>query len=147
MINGINCEIIDVGYFAKYLEKRKDEGDMKTAVKRILSFIMVVCMAVIGIVALPTVTANAAEYVETSFGEGKMLITTTFDGSTYYLPATTTTSKAPVATKFTNVSEIGEEHLWTVTATGSNYYIQNSEGKYLYATDTNNGIRIYPVQK
>jgi len=34
---------------------------MKTALKRIFSFVMVVCMAVIGMVALPTVTANAAD--------------------------------------------------------------------------------------
>lgn len=117
---------------------------MKTALKKMLSFIIVVCIAIIGVVTLPTVSAKAENnYVETSFGEGKFLITTTYNGATYYLPATTTSS-APKAMKFTNVNEISEDHLWTVTATatGSNYYIKNNAGKYLYATSDNNGIRV-----
>lgn len=118
---------------------------MKTAAKRLISFVMVLCIACIGIVCTPMITAKAADYVETSFGEGKMLITTTFNGSTYYLPATTTSS-GPLAKSFGNVSEIGEEHLWTVTATGSNYYIQNSDGKYLYTTNDNNGVRVGTTQ-
>ena len=112
---------------------------MKTKFSRkvlalVLAFALVVPMFVL--------TTNAAEYTETtSFGEGKFLITTTFDGSTYYLPATTTSS-GPLAASFTNVSDISEDHLWTVTATGSNWYIQNSAGKYLYTTNTNNGVRV-----
>lgn len=119
---------------------------MKTTARKILSLVIVVCMAVIGVISAPATTevakAASTEYETTAFGEGKLLITTTFNGATYYLPATTTASKAPVATAFTNVNAIGEEHLWTVTAEENNYYIQNSEGKYLYATNTNNGIRI-----
>ena len=102
--------------------------------------------AAIATLVIPQTTAVAeTSYVETSFGEGKLLITTTFNGSTYYLPATTTSS-GPLAKSFTNVSEISEEHLWTVTATGSNYYIQNSEDKYLYTTSTNNGVRVGDTQ-
>ena len=98
--------------------------------------------AAIATLVMPQTTAVAeTSYVETTFGEGKLLITTTFNGSTYYLPATTTSS-GPLATSFSDISEIGEEHLWTVTATGSNYYIQNSEDKYLYTTNTNNGVKV-----
>lgn len=84
---------------------------------------------------------KAASYSETSFGEGQLLITTVFDGEKYYLPATTTNS-GPLAKSFTDVNSIGEEHLWTVTSSGTNWYIQNSEGKYLYTTSSNNGVRV-----
>ncbi len=116
---------------------------MKTVAKRILTLIVVFCMACVGLVCTPITGAKAAnvDYVETEFGAGKLLITTTYNGKTYYLPAATTSS-APAAKEFTNVSEISEDNLWTVTADGTNYVITNSEGKYLYATDTNNGIRV-----
>lgn len=113
----------------------------QTAAKRILSFVLVACMAFIGLVTTPFVSAKAEEYVETSFGAGKFLITTTFDGATYYLPATTTSS-GPVAQKFTDVNSISSDNLWTVTAKESDWYIQNSEGKYLYSTNANNGMRV-----
>ena len=91
---------------------------------------------------------RAASYVESSFGEGKLLITTTFNGTTYYLPsATTGSSTAPSAISFTNVSDISEENLWTITASGTNYYIKNSEGNYLYTTNTNNGVRISSTER
>ena len=111
----------------------------------LLACLTMLAALVFGLVSFfntPTTTASAATaYVETTFGEGKLLITTTFDGSTYYLPATTTSS-APVATLFTEVSEISEDHLWTVTANGNYYHIKNSDGKYLYATNANNGVRV-----
>ncbi len=94
-----------------------------------------------GISESPVEVAEAATYVSKSFGAGKLLITTTFNGTTYYLPATTTSS-GPSAKSFTDVSTISEEHLWTITANGSNWYIQNSEGSYLYTTNTNNGVRV-----
>lgn len=114
---------------------------MKSIFKKSLAFMMVMFLAVLALSFNNKVKA-ASKYVETSFGEGKILITTTFDGSTYYLPAATSPSAGPSAIAFTNVDEIGEENLWTITATGSNYYIQNSEGKYLYTTSTNNGVRV-----
>lgn len=116
---------------------------MKTVAKRILTLIVVFCMACVGLVCTPITGAKAAnvDYVETEFGEGKLLITTTYNGNTYYLP-TTTTSSAPTAKKFTNVSEISEDNLWTVTASGNNYYIQNSGGSYLYTTASNSGVRV-----
>lgn len=107
--------------------------------KKIATFVVTIC-TLFAFVATANKT-NAASYVETSFGEGQILITTTFNGSTYYLPATTTSS-GPSAKSFTDVSEISEEHLWTVSTNGSNYYIQNSEGMYLYTTNTNNGVRV-----
>lgn len=125
---------------------------MKNKLKKsvfLLSSLMMLTVGagvVSGISESPVGVAEAATYVETSFGAGKMLITTTFDGSTYYLPATTTSS-GPLAQSFTNVSEISDEHLWTITANGSNWYIQNSEGSYLYTTATNNGVRVGSTQR
>lgn len=121
---------------------------MKKALKRILTFAIVVCVTLIGVITAPIVGVKAsADYEETTFGAGQLLITTTYNGKTYYLPTTTTGSDtAPKAVAFTDVSDISEDHLWTVTASGSNFYIQNSQGKYLYATNTNNGIRIGDTQ-
>ena len=104
--------------------------------------LVTVTMGLASVFATPTpVLAAETSYEETSFGEGKLLITTTFNGSTYYLPATTTSS-SPKAEVFTDVNSISKDHLWTITASGSNYYIQNAEDNYLYATNTNNGIRV-----
>lgn len=125
---------------------------MKNKLKKsvfLLSSLMMLTVGagvVSGISESPVGVAEAATYVETSFGAGKMLITTTFDGSTYYLPATTTSS-GPLAKSFTDVSEISDEHLWTITANGSNWYIQNSEGSYLYTTSSNNGVRVGSTQR
>ena len=112
---------------------------MKVYLKKSLSLMMVLLFAVFTVAF--GVKVNAASYAEAEFSEGKLLITTLFNGSKYYLPATTTNS-GPSAQAFSDASEIGEEHLWTITATGSNYYIQNNEGKYLYTTNTNNGVRV-----
>ncbi len=126
---------------------------MKTNSSRFLSFVIVLCVAFSCIIApvsvnaleadpnQPAVASAGTDYVETDFGEGKILITTVYNGSTYYLPATTTTS-APSAVAFTDVSTISEEHLWTVTKSGDNYYIQNSAGAYLYTTNANTGVRV-----
>ena len=116
---------------------------MKTLFKKSLLVLMVMFIAVISLGVTNKVVA--AEFVETSFGEGKLFITSTFEGAKCYLPATTTSS-GPSYKTFNDVSEIGEEHLWTITIVGSNYYIQNSEGKYLYTTNTNNGVRVGDTQ-
>lgn len=112
---------------------------MKTLIKKSLLVLMVAFIAVFTLGVSSKV--KAASYVETSFGEGKFFITSVYNGQKCYLPATTTSS-GPVYKTFSDVSEISDDHLWTVTATGSNYYIQNSEGKYLYTTNTNNGVRV-----
>ena len=125
-------------------KKKGKKEKMKTSLRKFLTFVIVLCVAFIGFISAAKV--NAASYTETTFGEGKFLITTTFDGSTYYLPATTTSS-GPLAATFTDVTTISEDHLWTVTATGSNYYIQNNAGKYLYTTATNNGVRVGDTQR
>ena len=116
---------------------------MKTSLRKYLSLVMVLCVAFVCLFA--GVRVKAASYAKASFGEGKYLITTVFDGANYYLPATTTSS-GPLAKPFTDVSTISEDHLWTVTASGTNYYIQNSEGKYLYTTNANNGVRVGDTQ-
>ena len=116
---------------------------MKKAFKRILSVAIGLCIALMGVFVMPTITASAAsvQYEETSFGVGTFLITTIFNGKTYYLPATTTSS-SPKAVAFTDKDDISDEHLWTVTASGSNYYIKNSKGNYLYTTNSNSGVRV-----
>ena len=123
---------------------------MKKAFKRILSVAIGLCIALMGMFVMPTITASAVEYqgIESAeFGEGQYLITTTYSGATYYLPAATTSS-APTAKSFTNVNDIPEDNLWTVTSTGTDniYYIKNSEGKYLYGTNDNNGVRVGTTQ-
>ena len=83
---------------------------MLKAKQRITSILVSCCMLVLTAVlavstlVLPTsVTASAATtYQETSFGEGKILITTTFNGATYYLPTTYTSLR-----NFTRRPEIG----------------------------------------
>ena len=111
-----------------------------------LTFFAALILGITSLFSVPQTTASAATaYEEATFGEGQFLITTTFDGSTYYLPAATTNS-GPIAKVFTDVNSISTDNLWTVTASGSNYYIQNSEGKYLYTTATNNGVRVGDTQ-
>lgn len=113
---------------------------MKKLFKRV-SVLFAALMALSVSTVRPVEEVKAASYSKTSFGEGQLLITTVFNGQKYYLPATTTSS-GPKAQSFTDVNSIGEEHLWTVTASGTNWYIQNSEGKYLYTTNDNNGVRV-----
>ena len=113
-----------------------------------LTFFVTIVMAFACLFGAPTInvaSAASTSYTETAFGEGTFLITTTFNGKTYYLPADTTSS-APKATVFTDVSSISQDHLWTVTKTGTNYYIKNSAGKYLYTTGANNGVRVGTTQ-
>lgn len=117
---------------------------MKTNLKKYLAFIMLLCFAFLCIVSSMKVKA-AVTYEATEFGEGEYIITTYFNGATYYLPAATSSS-GPSAESFTDVSEIDLTNVWTVTKTGDNYYIQNSEGSYLYTTSANNGVRVGTTQ-
>ncbi len=115
---------------------------MKNLFKKSLLVLMIVFISVFTLSVSNKVKA-ADKYVETSFGEGKILITTTFNGSTYYLPAASTGSQnPPVATLFTDLNAISEDNLWTVTASGTSYCIQNNNEDYLYTTNTNNGVRV-----
>ncbi len=88
------------------------------------------------------VKAEGADYQECDFGVGKLLITTTYKNKTYYLGTEASTSACPVAHEFTDVSSIDASNLWTVTQSGSSYYIQNDNGDYLNGTTANNGTRV-----
>ncbi len=139
------------------IKNERKKKKMKTNSSRFLSFVIVLCVAFscfvapVPVTALeasadpnqPAVASTGTDYVETEFGEGKLLITTVHNGTSYYLPATTTSS-APTAKVFTSVSDIPTDDLWTVTSTGTagQYYIQNSAGNYLYTTSSNNGVRV-----
>ena len=76
---------------------------------------------------------------------------TTSDGDTFALTATTS-SAGPVAkaaeinSEELTISGVKNDYGWQVTKTGegdsATYTLQNSEGKYLYLTNDNNGVRV-----
>lgn len=119
---------------------------MKTSMKKYLSLVLAICcLFACFIIPEQAITASAAaSYSETEFGEGTFLITTEdSSGNLYYLPAATSTGSGPAKKTFTDVSEISEDNLWTVTSAGDGkYYIQNSAGQYLNTTSSNSGVRV-----
>ena len=69
----------------------------------------------------------------------------------YVLPSTTTGSSTPPAkvdapeiTDDVITGTVEESMIWNFTSTGTpnQFYVQNEEGSYLYATNTNNGVRV-----
>lgn len=115
-----------------------------------------------------TIDMAGIEYPSAEEGETWYLVTNVADvtdgeyfiagksqeGNTIYLPSTTNTSSAP-SQKAINVTGldlsstdeftttlIPEDARFTFSGSASAMTITNAEGKYLYATDTNNGLRI-----
>lgn len=69
----------------------------------------------------------------------------------YVLPSTTTGSStapakvdAPEITDDVITGTVEESMIWNFTSTGTanQFYVQNEEGSYLYATNSNNGVRV-----
>ena len=67
----------------------------------------------------------------------------------YVLPSTNTTSSpsavdAPTITDDVITGTVEESMIWNFTSTGTanQFYVQNEEGSYLYATNSNNGVRV-----
>ena len=69
----------------------------------------------------------------------------------YVLPSTTTGSSTPPAqvsapeiTDENITGTVEESMIWqfTTTGTANQFFIKNAEGNYLYATNTNNGVRV-----
>lgn len=112
----------------------------------------------------PTVNANTNYYavfadetlVSSSWNRIKKLAAIT-DGSyvikndAYVLPSTTTGSSTPPAkvdapeiTDDVITGTVEESMIWNFTSTGTanQFYVQNEEGSYLYATNSNNGVRV-----
>lgn len=112
----------------------------------------------------PAVTANTTYYAvfadatpgSSSWNRIKNLADIT-DGSyvikndAYVLPSTTTGSSTPPAkvdapeiTDDVITGTVEESMIWNFTSTGTpnQFYVQNEEGSYLYATNTNNGVRV-----
>ena len=87
---------------------------------------------------------GAVTYQQTALKAGKLLITTTYNGSTkHYLPTTTSSGAAPSAPTFTNVNDISADHLWNVTASGTGWKFSNEDGDYLFISgNDNNRVRI-----
>ncbi len=87
---------------------------------------------------------TSTEYVETELTEGKLLITTSWDSKTYYMPTDEATGSGPLAVEYQDVSEINPDNLWTVSKDGDNWVFQNDDGKYMWASSNsaNNGIRV-----
>ena len=115
-------------------------------IKKLTFLLVLLCTLVTAFALNVKVNAATANYVEASFGEGQYLITTVYNGTKYYLPTDKATSSGPKAIAFTDVNEISDDHLWTVTASGENYYIQNSAGQYLYTNNSNSGVRVNTTQ-
>lgn len=84
------------------------------------------------------------DYVETELIEGELLITTSWDSTTYYMPTDSATGSGPLAVQYDDVSEIEQENLWTVSKDGDNWVFQNADGQYMWASSSsaNNGIRV-----
>ncbi len=112
----------------------------------------------------PAVTANTTYYAvfadatpgSSSWNRIKNLADIT-DGSyvikndAYVLPSTTTGSSTPPAkvdapeiTDDVITGTVEESMIWNFTSTGTpnQFYVKNEEGSYLYATNTNNGVRV-----
>lgn len=86
---------------------------------------------------------GTATYSETTLKAGSLLITTTWNGDTYYLPTTKVTSTGPTAVAFDSVNEIDDSNLWTVTVSDGQYKFKTSDNAYLYVSGNgNNNIRI-----
>ena len=112
----------------------------------------------------PEVTANTTYYavfadetlVSSSWNRIKNLADITngsyvIKNDAYVLPSTTTGSSTPPAkvdapeiTDDVITGTVEESMIWNFTSTGTDnqFYVQNEEGSYLYATNANNGVRV-----
>ena len=74
-------------------------------------------------------------------------ITMTKDSDTWALPAAKATGApaakvAAVADGQLTIDAAAADYGWTITASDGSYQIKNANGDFLYATDSNNGVRV-----
>ena len=124
---------------------------MKTAKRRVLSFLMALFVMVTTVCGHVDYTVAAEEtanaWKEVAITEisstDSVMITMTNSTATYVLQTATLNKKgAPsaVVADFTNTAQ-AEANLWNISATEGGYHIKNGE-KYLYVTNDNNGVRV-----
>ena len=126
---------------------------MKTAKRRVLSFIMAmltVITTVFGHVDYTVAAATETVWTETTLTDiqstDNVLITmTNSEGTTYVLPSgKATTGPAVTAVTVANGTvslENGYNYAWNISATEGGYHI-TWNGNYLYVTANNNGVRV-----
>ena len=97
---------------------------------------------------------ETVEWVATSFADLKssdqvVIVSTTDTGASYAMTNDNGTSKAPTAQTITYsnnklTSEPAETIVWTVSVDGTNYIFHpnGDTAKWLYCTNTNNGVRV-----
>ena len=122
---------------------------MKAAVKRILSLVIGLCIAILGVICMPTVTANAAEsktYVKVTSApsdwSGEYLSVyedgnVAFDGSRTSLDAVKNTKSVTITNDTITTSE---KIYFTIASSGTSYTIQSASGYYIDETSTSNGL-------
>ena len=123
---------------------------MKKQLRKVLAVILAIGM----LMSTLTVLGMAADATEATWtkvalseitAEDTIAITMTYGDTTWLLP-NATTSSAPAAV----VAAVDGDTLtadaaaygWTFTAVDGGYHITNAEGKYLYTTNANNGVRV-----
>ncbi|MBO5737477.1 MAG: hypothetical protein J6S04_06680, partial [Clostridia bacterium] len=123
---------------------------MKAAVKRILSLVVGLCIALLGVICMPIVTANAAEaktYVKVTSApsdwSGEYLIVyesgkVAFDGSRTTMDAVSNT-KAVTITDDTITTT--ENIYFNIAISGTSYTIQSASGYYIGQTSNANGLK------
>ncbi len=123
---------------------------MKSHLKKVISVILAVMMLMSTLTVLGfAADTDAQTWTKVALSEitsdDKIAITMTKDGTTWVLPAATTSS-APAAIVATvdgdTLTTDAADYSWTIDETDGGYHITNADGKYLYTTNANNGVRV-----
>ena len=117
---------------------------------KVLCIVLSVLMAfsVFSIVAAAA-DADAQTWTKVAFSEitsdDKIAITMTKDGTTWVLPAASTSSlpaAVVAAVEGDTLTTDAADYSWTVDEADGGYAITNADGDYLYTTAANNGVRV-----
>ena len=129
---------------------------MKQVFRKVLSavlvFAMIFCLLPAGKVSAEengSVWTEVTDIAAAAASEKSIAITMTKGSTTWVLPSATTSS-APSAAYTGTIGSDGKLTAnglesafgWTVTSEEGGYIIKNADGKYLYITAANNGVRI-----
>ncbi len=132
-------------------KKTKGSLHMKSHLKKAISVILAVMMLMSTLSALGFAADTATQtWSRVSLSEitsdDKIAITMTKGDTTWVLPAATNTSGAPAAVTAAvdgdTLTTDGADYGFTFTETDGGHFITNADGKYLYLTNSNNGVRV-----
>ena len=131
-----------------FIHERERFMEKKT-VKKFLKIVLALFMAFQNLHIVP-VHADGSTWTETSWdaitADDVIAITMTKGSTTWVLPADTRTSKGTPAVAAsvsgTTLTTGSGNYGWTITKGSDGSYIQNSDGKYLYVINDNNGVRV-----